>query len=105
MVSVLGPLFLPRVDTRSALSWESLTARPNGAAAWRSATACQPRAFFYYEGLKSKVGLAAAKAAALGINLHIAGCGVVAPPVHAPSRAPLLLPILISHNLPFPHVH
>jgi hypothetical protein len=25
--------------------------------------------------------------------------------VHAPSRAPLLLPLLLSHNLPFPRVH
>jgi hypothetical protein len=38
---------------------------------------------------KSKVGLAAAKAAALRINLNIDGCGVVAPPIQAPSRAPL----------------
>jgi len=30
------------------------------------------------------VGLAAAKAGALQINLNIDGCGVVAPPVHAP---------------------
>jgi hypothetical protein len=29
----------------------------------------------------------------------------VAPPMHAPSRAPLLLPILLSHNIPFPRVH
>jgi hypothetical protein len=59
--------------------------------------------------LKSKIGLAAAKVAALRINLNIDGCGVVAPPMHAPSRAPLLLrevlPLLLSHNLPFPRVH
>ena len=48
----------------------------------------------FYNGLKSKVGLAAAKAAALRVNL------IVAPPIHAPSRTPLLLPLLLSHNLP-----
>jgi hypothetical protein len=53
----------------------------------------------FYQSLKSKVGLAAAKAAALRINLNIAGCGVVAAPVHAPSRALQLLPLLLSHNL------
>jgi hypothetical protein len=58
-----------------------------------------------YQGLKSRVGLAAAKAAALRINLNVQGCGVVAPPMHAPSRAPLLLPLLLSHNLPLPRVH
>ena len=59
----------------------------------------------FYMGLKSKVGLVAAKASALRINLNIQGCSVVAPPLHAPSRAPLLLPLLLSHNLPFPRVH
>jgi len=60
----------------------------------------------FYRGLKSKVGLAAAtKAAALRIKLNIEGCGVVAPPMHAPSRASLLLPLLLSHNLPLPGVH
>jgi hypothetical protein len=53
----------------------------------------------------SKVGLAAAKAAALRINLNIDGCGVVAPPLHVPSRTPLLLATLLSHNIPFPRVH
>ena len=41
----------------------------------------------FYQSLKSKVGLAAAKAAALRINLNVEGCGIVAAPVHAPSRA------------------
>ena len=47
----------------------------------------------FYNGLKSKVGLAAAKTAAraMRINLNIDGCGVVAPPVHSSLRAPLLL--------------
>jgi hypothetical protein len=44
----------------------------------------------FYQSLKSKVELAAAKAAALRINVDI--FSVVAPPMHAPSRAPLLLP-------------
>ena len=39
----------------------------------------------FYNGLKSKVGLAAAKAAALRVNLNIDGCGVVAPPAGASS--------------------
>ena len=48
----------------------------------------------FYQSLKSKVGLAAAKAAvALRINLNVDGYGIVAAPVHAPSRAPLLLPL------------
>ena len=59
----------------------------------------------FYNGLKSKVGLAAAKAAALRINLNFQGCGIVATPMHAPSRTPLLLPLLLSHNLPTPRVH
>jgi hypothetical protein len=59
----------------------------------------------FYQNLKSKVGLAAAKAAALRINLNIDGCGVVAPPMHAPSPAPLVLPLLILHNMPYPRAH
>jgi hypothetical protein len=59
----------------------------------------------FYQSLKSKVGLAAAKAAASRIDLNVEGCGIVAAPVHAPSRAPLLLPLLLSHNLPLPRVH
>jgi hypothetical protein len=55
----------------------------------------------FYQNLKSKVGLAVAKAAALRIKLNIEGCGLVAPRMHAPSRAPLIPPLLLSHNLPF----
>ena len=44
------------------------------------------------------------KAAVLQINLNIEGCSIVAAPVHAPSRAPLLFPLL-SHNLPLTRVH
>jgi hypothetical protein len=54
---------------------------------------------------RSSTRLAAAKAAALRIDLNILGCSVVAPPMHAPSRAPLPLPLLLSHNLPFSRVH
>ena len=43
----------------------------------------------FYQSLKSKVGFAAAKAAALRINLSVEGCCIVADPVHASSRAPL----------------
>ena len=59
----------------------------------------------FYQGLKSKVGLAAAKAAALRINLNVQGCSIVAAPMHAPSRTSLLVPLLLSHNLPLPRVH
>jgi hypothetical protein len=45
------------------------------------------------------------QAAAFRINLNVEGCGIVAAPMHAPSRAPLLLPLLLSHDLPFPRVH
>ena len=55
----------------------------------------------FYNGLKSKVGLAAAKTAAMRINLNIDGCGVVAPPVHSSLRAPHLLANLLAH-LPLP---
>jgi len=58
----------------------------------------------FYQGLKSKVGLAAAKAAVLRINLNVQGCGIVATP-HAPSHTPLLPPLLLSHNLSLPRVH
>jgi hypothetical protein len=58
----------------------------------------------FYNGLKSKVGLAAAKAAALRVNLNVQGCSIVAPPMHATSRTPLLIPLLLSHNLPTPRV-
>ena len=37
----------------------------------------------FSQSLKSKVGLAAAKAAALRMNLNVEGCGIVAAPVHA----------------------
>ena len=59
----------------------------------------------FYQSLKSKVGLAAAKSAALRIKLNGEGCGIVAAPVHAPSSAPLLLRFLLSHNLPLPRVY
>ena len=50
-----------------------------------------------YNGLKSKVGLAAAKTAAMRINLNIDGCGFVAPPVHSSLRA---RPALVSLRAP-----
>ena len=42
----------------------------------------------FYNGLKSKVGLAAAETVALRINLNVQGCGIVATPMHAPSHSP-----------------
>ena len=59
----------------------------------------------FYNGLKSKVGLEVAKAAVLRINLNVQGCVIVATPMHTPSRTPLLLSLLLSHNLPIPRVH
>jgi hypothetical protein len=59
----------------------------------------------FYQVLMSKVGLAAAKAASLRINLNVQGCSIVTSPMHAPSRTSLLLPLLLSHNLPLPRVH
>ena len=58
----------------------------------------------FYQSLKSKVGLAATKAAELRINLNVEGCVIVAAPVNALSRAPSPPPFL-SHNLPLPRVH
>ena len=54
----------------------------------------------FYNGLKSKVGLADAKAAALRVNLNVQGGGIVATPMHAPSRTPLLLPLFHTISLP-----
>ena len=45
---------------------------------------------------------AALRVAQTGLNVQ--GCSIVAPPMHAPSRTPLLLPLLLSHNLPTPRV-
>ena len=42
----------------------------------------------FYTGLKSKVGLAAAKAAVLRINLNVQGCGIVATPMTLPLALP-----------------
>jgi hypothetical protein len=49
----------------------------------------------FYQGLKSKVGLAAANVSALRINLNVQGCSIVADPIHAPSRTSLLVPLLM----------
>jgi hypothetical protein len=49
----------------------------------------------FYQGLKSKVGLAAAKAAALRINLNVQGCSIVAAPMHAPAMS---LEFAIQHR-------
>ncbi len=49
----------------------------NAAIRWQGG----PKRAAFYNGLKSKVGLAAAKAAALRINLNVQGCSIVAPPM------------------------
>jgi hypothetical protein len=59
----------------------------------------------FYMGLTSKVGLVVAKASSLWINLNIQVCSVVVSVMHVPSHAPLLLPLLLSHNIPLPRVH
>jgi hypothetical protein len=59
----------------------------------------------FYMGLKSKVGLVSAKALTLRINLNIQGCIEVAPSPHAPSHASLLIPLLLSHDIPLPRIH
>ena len=73
-----------------------------GMPAQQHCDACRFRRAAFYNGLKSKVGLAAAKTAVMRINLNIDGCGVVAPPVHSSSRAPLLLANLLAQTLPLP---
>jgi hypothetical protein len=40
----------------------------------------------FYQSMKSKVGLAAAKAVVLRINLNVEGCGIVSAQVHDSSR-------------------
>jgi hypothetical protein len=69
----------------------------------RSDNAFRFKGAAFYMGLKSKVGLVSAKALALRLNIQ--GCSIVPHPLHAPSRAPLLLPLLLSHNIPLPRVH
>jgi hypothetical protein len=86
-------------ETESHFTAAGMSSQTNNSKALRFKRAA------FYNGLKSKVGLAAAKAAALRVNLNVQGCGIVAPPMHGPSRTPLLLPLLLSHNLPTPRVH
>jgi len=68
----------------------------------------------FCQGLQEQIGLAAAKPAALRINLNLDGCSVVAPLMHAPSRAPLLLVLggqpnphkprlVVFHSTHYPH--
>jgi hypothetical protein len=91
---------LTRRPRRTSLPLECLSSQNDPSDSFRFK---RPLAAFY-QSLKSKVGLAASKAAALRINLNTQGCGIVAAPVHAPSRAPLLPPLLLSHNIPPPRV-
>jgi hypothetical protein len=49
---------------------------------------CRFKRAAFYQSLKSKVRLAAAKAAALRINLNVEGCGIVAAPVTLPLALP-----------------
>jgi len=86
-------------ETESHFTADGMSLQTNNSEALRFKRAA------FYDGLKSKVGLAAAKAAALRVNLNVQGCGIVATPMHAPSRTPLLLPLLLSHNHPTPRVH
>ena len=95
---VIGPAVIKH--TRTHFIATGLPSQQN-----RSDNAFRFKHAAFYMGLKSKVGLVAAKASALRINLNIQGCSVVAPSLHAPARAPLLLPLLLSHNIPLPRVH
>jgi hypothetical protein len=56
----------------------------------------------FFQSLKSKVGLATANVAALRINFNVEGCSILAAPVQAPSRAPLLPPPPSFTQSPFP---
>jgi len=86
----LGPCSL------AAGGWHSLVIDPEGNVwTWGSSHRSQRRAGAPVLGLRP----------APRINLNIQGCSVVAPSLHAPSRAPLLLPLLLSHNIPLPRVH
>ena len=40
-----------------------------------------------------------------GLSRKFTDCSVVTHPLHAPSRALLLLSLLLSHNIPLPRVH
>jgi len=92
-------LFLQDRETEAHFTAAGISSQTNNSEALRFKRAA------FYNGLKSKVGLAAAKVAALRINLNVQGCGIVATPMHAPSCTALLLPLLLSHNLPIPRVH
>ena len=72
----------------------------------RSDNAFRFKRAVFYMGLKSKVGLVAAKSSALRINLNIQGCSVVATSLLAPSHAPFFSPSFFHwHNIPLPRVH
>jgi hypothetical protein len=72
---------------------------------FRSSTVAR-RSSTVLQWLEEQIGLAAAKAAALRVNLNINGCSIVAPPARPsrPSRA-CLTDSVLSHSLPMPHVH
>ena len=74
-------------DTTAHFNATGLPSQQNRSDAFRFKRAA------FYMSLKSKVGLVAATATALRINLNIQGFSVVAPSLHAPSHAPLLLPL------------
>ena len=64
-------------ETEAHFTAAGMSSQTNNSEAFRFKRAA------FYNGLKSKVGLAAAKAAALRINLNVQGCGIVAPLMHA----------------------
>ena len=81
-------------ETEAHFTADGMSSQTNNSEALRFKRAA------FYNGLKSKVGLAAAKAAALRVNLNDQGCGIVAPPMHAPSRTPLLPSFFHTISLP-----
>ena len=88
-------------ETTAHFNATGLPSRPN-----RSDNAFRFKRAAFYMGLKSQVGLVAAIASALRINLNIQGCSVVATSLLAPSHAPFFSPSFFHwHNIPLPRVH
>ena len=92
---------VPRTRRAGAAHTSRQDGHPKPRNSWRRGTTWDRNNFHraFYNGLKSKVSLAAAKTAAMRINLvfslksihhplNISGCGGVAPPVHSSRPSP-----------------
>jgi hypothetical protein len=91
--------YIPHRETEAHFPAAGMSSQRNHSDSFRFKRAA------FYQSLKSKVGLAAAPSGGVEDQPQCQGCGIAAAPVHAPSRAPLLSPLLLSHNLPLPRVH